>query len=562
MNPFSKTSQQISLIPSKLAKVEILSQYLKELSDEDLKLACVYFTGSAFSARDVRTLNLGGQMIKKALSKAVGMTNDEDIKIIDEIALRFSEPGDMAEYILQVYRDTKSNNILLENYTLKDAEDFFNSIYITPGSIAKVNLLSELYIQLPAYISKYVTKILAGDLRIGLKEASVEEAIAKAFERKSSEVKNANMLIGDIGEVAIRSKDNILDNITLTPFWPVKSMLATPAEDGQEIINRMGENLWVEDKYDGIRCQAHKFNNEIKLFSRDQNEMTSQFPEIVRYIQKIPHDVILDGEIMAFKDNEIMRFFFLQHRLGRKTISEEMLKEIPLEYFIYDILYLDGKELLNTSIKSRREIIESILGNKETKYNNTSYDGIHFSHKEEIIGLDQLEQAFDNAKARVTEGLIIKKSDSTYKPGRRGIDWLKYKKALEPLDVVITGVEYGHGKKRGFLSDYTFAVRELKTGELVNIGKAYSGVTDEEIKMLTERFLNSTIEVFGRFRTVIPEVVLEIMFESIQRSARHKSGYALRFPRITKIRIGDKGVDDISTLQDVDQMYHKHFEGQ
>ncbi|MEI7604146.1 MAG: ATP-dependent DNA ligase [bacterium] len=571
MKEFSEICEEIISVSSKLEKVKILSQYLQSLDGSDLHFACIYFTGSAFAAKDARKLNLGGQMIKKALALAVNMTSEEDFEIINQLSIKFSEAGELAKYVLETYsgkkEEKKSDSLFIQenkfkrsNFSITETEYFFNKIFETPGSIAKVNLLSDLYCILDPLSAKFVTKILAGDLRIGLKEASVEDAIASAFDEKSTLVKSSNMLIGDIGEVAEMAKRHELDNVKLTPFWPIKAMLATPAEDADEIIKRMGENLWVEDKYDGVRCQVHKFKNVIKLFSRDQNEITAQFPEIVNYVKEISHDIILDGEIMAFKNGEIMRFFFLQQRLGRKTFTEEFLQEIPVEYFVYDMIYLDGKELLTTTIRERRELLENILGNKKNKYNDSNYAGLHLSHKEEVVGAIELEKAFDAAKARVTEGLMVKKSDSAYKPGRRGIEWLKYKKAMEPLDVVITGVEYGNGKKRGLLSDYTFAVRDLESGELVNIGKAYSGVTDEQVRKLTDRFMKSTLEESGRFRTVVPEVVLEISFESIQKSNRYKSGYALRFPRITKIRIGDKGIDEINTIQDVAKMYTKYFE--
>lgn len=558
MKPFAKTCEDINAVSSKLEKVRILSEYLKDLNDRDLHLASIFFTGTAFAARDIRKLNLGGQMIKKAVAQCVGMIDEEGLKKIDSYSLQFSEPGDFAQYVLETYRKNKKTT----DISLEVAEQFFNKIFETSGSIAKVKLLTELYDSLDPLIAKYISKILAGDLRIGLKEASVEEAISKAFEKKSADVKNANMFIGDIGEVAVLSKNTDLQNIHLTPFWPVKAMLATPAEDADEIIKRMGTTLWVEDKYDGVRAQIHKFGDEIKLFSRDQNEITHQFPEIVEYLKPLKHDVILDGEIMAFKNGQIMRFFFIQQRLGRKKISEEILKEIPVQYFVYDFLYLDGKELLDFPLEQRRELAEKTLGKTNTKYNDTNINGVHFSHQQIVNGIDELEKAFNEAKERITEGLMVKKQDSFYKPGRRGIEWLKYKKALEPLDVVITGAEYGHGKRRSQLSDYTFAVRDKKSGELVNIGKAYSGITDEEIKMFTEKFLAETIEEFGRYRTVEPNVVLEVMFESIQKSARHKSGFALRFPRITKIRMGDKGLDDINTLQDVEKMYEKYFANQ
>jgi len=569
MPEFSKICDQINSVSSKLEKVKILSEYLQNLSDTDLHFACVYFTGSAFSARDTRKLNLGSQMIKKAIAQTVNMLDEDQFKIINEIYLKFSEPGEFAEHVLEEYRKGKKSipdlvkDLILNQknsyISLESASVIFDQINKINGSIAKVNFLADIFSFMNMKSSKYFTKILAGDLRIGLKEASVEEAIAKAFGQKSVDVKDANMFIGDIGEVALRAKNHNLAGVVITPFWPVKVMLATPGENSADILKRMGDDLWVEDKYDGIRCQVHKFNNEIKLFSRDQNEITAQFPEIVNYMKNVKGNFILDGEIMAFKKNEIMRFFFLQQRLGRKNLSEEILSQIPVEYFSYDILFLNGEQLFSKKLHERRQILVKFLGSKKTKYNNTNYDGIHFSHMQEIHGADELEKAFDDAKLRQTEGLMVKKPDSLYLPGKRGIEWIKYKKALEPLDVIITGVEYGHGKRRNQLSDYTFAVRDTTTGELVNIGKAYSGITDEQIKMLTEKFLIDTIEVNGRFRTVKPEVVLEINFESIQRSERNKSGYALRFPRITKLRIGDKGINDISTLVNVADLYEKHF---
>ena len=340
MLKFSEICENIAAVSSKLEKVKILAAYLKTLNDEDLNYASVYFTGAAFAARDPRTLNLGGQMIKKALAQTVNFTTEEELKKLDEFSLKFSEPGELAEFILEKYR---KNPNALNDFSIIKTEKFFNSIYETKGSIAKVSLLAELYLILNPLIAKYVTKILAGDLRIGLKEASVEDALAQAFEEKATDVKTANMLIGDIGEVAKKTKNHDLQNIELTPFWPVKAMLATPAEDDEEIIKRMGDELWVEDKYDGVRCQVHKFGDEIKLFSRDQNEITKQFPEIVDYMKAVKHDIILDGEIMAFRNGEIMRFFFLQQRLGRKDLMREYQTKEEIENKVAKGELKDGK---------------------------------------------------------------------------------------------------------------------------------------------------------------------------------------------------------------------------
>jgi DNA ligase-1 len=398
-------------------------------------------------------------------------------------------------------------------------------------------------------------KILSGELRIGLREGLLEAAIAKAFDRPLDEVKWAGMLNGDIGRTAALARDDRLADASLALFHPLKFMLASPAEDAAEIISRLGPTVWVEDKYDGIRCQLHRAGDEVRLYSRDLHDISGQFPEIVEAARDLEWSGILDGEILAWKDGVVLPFLQLQARLGRKDPSAAIRSEIPVIFVAYDVLGLGDRDgalvepLLATPLRERRARLEALdLPLAE--------DGGRFglSHLESVDSIDGLEAAFAEARARRNEGLMVKDPGSGYSPGRRGYGWLKMKKALATIDCVVVGVEVGHGKRHGVLSDYTFAVRDEDSGQLVTIGKAYSGLTDAEIAEMTRWFEEHTIKVFGRYRMVEPTVVVEVAFDVIMRSNRHKSGFALRFPRIANLRL-DKPADEADTLQTVRELY-------
>jgi DNA ligase-1 len=295
----------------------------------------------------------------------------------------------------------------------------------------------------------------------------------------------------------------------------------------------------VEDKYDGIRAQLHIGEGRVELFSRDLKNITGQFADLARLAQAFPRQVILDGELLAYEEGRTLTFFDLQKRLGRKTEDDLFLgrTDIPVIYRAFDLLWLDGESLLRKPLTLRRAMLEQL----------SFPPGLELTPIARVDSAEAIEAEFQAARRRGNEGLIAKDGDSLYTPGRRGLAWLKLKKELATLDVVVVGAETGHGKRAGVLSDYTFAVRDEATGELKTIGKAYSGVTDEEIDTLTERFLASTVAVYGKYRAVKPEVVLEVAFDSVQPSNRHSSGLALRFPRIKQIR-NDKKLRDIDTL--------------
>jgi DNA ligase-1 len=335
-------------------------------------------------------------------------------------------------------------------------------------------------------------------------------------------------------------------------------MLATPASDLADIARTMPDEFFVEDKFDGIRAQAHVQDRHVAIFSRTLDDVSTRFPELHAPLAELTTDAIMDGEIITARGEEILPFSDLQKRLGRKIVSEDLLASTPVVFVAWDLLYKAGRVLINDPLHARRaeleELIRSPRGYRTARGSaRVNLGTVRLSEAKRFSDAAALDDEFDAARARGNEGLMIKDPSSFYKPGRRGREWLKLKRALATLDVVVTTVELGHGKRRSVLSDYTFAVRRSeKDSELLNIGKAYSGLTDVEIAEMTEWFRSHTLQEFahGRVRVVEPGVVLEVTFDRVQPSNRHKGGYALRFPRIVRLR-PDKSVEDIDTLETV-----------
>ena len=394
-----------------------------------------------------------------------------------------------------------------------------------------------------------MVKIISTEMRIGLSEGLVEAAIGEAFGVPVTQVKRVHLITGDIGETAVRIKHGHIETSTVTLFQPVRFMLASPVETAAEAFERMGAaKVWTEEKYDGVRCQLHHADGRVELFSRDLKETTSAFPELAENAPRIGHAVLFDGEVLAHRDGRVLRFFELQRRLGRKVVTDELRGQVPVVLVIFDLLSLDGRALLDEPLEERRRLLEALA----------LQHPFLLARLEDATSPSELDRIFADTRERGNEGLMVKDPKSPYTPGRRGLAWLKLKRPLATLDVVVTAVEWGHGKRKGVLSDYTFAVNDTATGRLVNVGKAYTGLTDAEIAEMTKRFLAITLEDRGWARLVKPEVVLEVAFDSIQHSGRHASGYALRFPRIVRIR-DDKPVDEIDSLDRVSELYERYF---
>ncbi|HEY2234271.1 MAG TPA: ATP-dependent DNA ligase [Candidatus Angelobacter sp.] len=574
MQAFAQTADAVAATTKKLEKVRLVAEYFRSRPVDEAAQAAVFLSGRAFPAWEERTLQVGGTLLWRTVGEISGK---------GEVALtaayrRHGDLGSAAQDVLEHSAPAKSS------LSIADLASAFDELARTSTAVSKLNLLQDILRRATAVEAKYVIKIISGDLRIGLRESLVEEAIAKGFEENVKAVQRANMLLGDIPETLRLAAEHKLDQAQMRLFHPIGFMLASPAQDAEEALSYF-DRAAVEDKYDGIRAQAHiggKEDPRVRLFSRTLDEISPAFPELPPALQAFPEPLILDGEILAWSPDtaQALPFSELQKRLGRKKVSEDMLRQVPVVYMAFDVLYAGGELLIEKQLEERRKILEQsfasvpkdgfIVGHSTATENPQgklvfeptvfeSTAGTRSGAPRVILAPaitadspEKLEEIFSAARARGNEGLMIKDVQSSYTPGRRGKSWLKLKKELATLDVVVTAVEWGHGKRNKVLSDYTFAVRD--GDKLLNVGKAYSGLTDAEIAELTEWFKAHTIEDQGFRRTVEPKIVLEVAFNNMMRSSRHESGYALRFPRILRLRT-DKSVDEIDTLETVREIY-------
>jgi DNA ligase 1 len=527
---FAATAEAVRRTPKKLEKVALLGAYLQSLESDDAARASVFLTGRPFPQSSDLKLSLGWAAMRRAVL-AVSGANDAAWRAAYR---QYADSGDAAESLL-ADRAAPAASV-----RLSEIETFLHEAAGARGPAAKIELLEAQLRRLTAVEAKYLLKIMSGDLRIGLKEGLVEEAIATATSTTVGDVRAANMLCGDIGHVVRSARQGGLEAIELRVFLPLQFMLASPEPTAEALLARLGAPLWLEEKYDGIRCQVHRCGSRVELYSRDLHRITDQFPDLARAALGLPQDCILDGELLAWRDGRALPFAELQKRLGRKGDDFFLGAEIPVSFSAYDLLWRDGQAMLHRPLRERRQALEQLLTPANPKFDLAPVN--------EATTAVEIEAAFLRARQRGNEGLMAKDPSSAYTPGRRGLSWLKLKKAYATLDVVVVAVEYGHGKRRGVLSDYTFAVRDETTDQLLTVGKAYSGLTDVEIAQLTQHFLEHTLEDHGRYRVVEPDTVLEVAFDSIQPSRRHDSGFALRFPRIARIR-ADKTPREIDTLE-------------
>jgi len=534
---FARAGAAVGATSATLEKTRILGGYFRTLDEDDLRRAAVYMSGRAFPPSQRRTLGLGWA----TLSKVVSSVSRRDEAELGEIFRKHSDLGDWAAEALD--GSTQPAPV-----SLQEVEATLEAIRSARGN-TKVAPLEAMVRLMDPESARFFIKIISGEMRIGLSEGLVEAAIAEAFGVPITQVKRVHLVTGDIGETAVRCKRGDFEASSITLFQPVRFMLASPVETPGEVFERMATGkVWTEEKYDGVRCQMHRQASRVELFSRDLKETTAAFPELTEAAPSLGHDVLIDGEVLAHRDGRVLRFFELQRRLGRKKVDADLRRDVPVVLVIFDLLWLDGRTLLDEPLTARRTLLERL--GLEHPY--------LLARLEEATDPEHLDRIFAETRGRGNEGLMVKDPLSPYTPGRRGLAWLKLKRPLATLDVVVTAVEWGHGKRKGVLSDYTFAVKDTQTGRLVNVGKAYTGLTDAEIAEFTRRFLEMTVEDHGHVRLVRPEIVLEVAFDSIQHSGRHLSGYALRFPRIVRIR-DDKPVEEIDTLERVAELYDRYF---
>jgi DNA ligase-1 len=530
------------LTSSKNAKVAIIAEYLAKLGDLSLPAAVLFLSGAVFPKGSGLALNVGFNTIMQSLSEIARLEPEE----IQEIYLKHGDMGALAERA--VSKKQWSPLVPQRQLLLLDLHDQLRKIADASGprsAEAKKKILTGLLVNCSPLEARYLVKIATGELRVGAVVGLVELAVGKAFGHDAQSVRQAMLLSGDIAQVALLAKKDALATAIMEPLAPLSFMLADVMFSAQEIAQYYGgKQMICEFKYDGIRVQLHKFGGQARMFSRKLEDVTGSFPEIAGAAALLQHDFILDGEVLAYKNDRPLHFQELQKRLRRKAVTEQLKSEIPVIYAPYDVMYVDGQQVIDRPLIERKSLLSQI------KFKVPIIDlGYRV-----VSSAQEIADAFVESRKLGHEGLVVKEPGSQYHPGKRGRHWVKLKRELDTIDAVVVIAEYGHGKRAGMLSDYTFAVQDDDDGELKAIGKAYSGLADDEIAELTARLRSIAVKDEGYRLLVRPEIVLEVAFDSIQKSDRHDSGFALRFPRIKYIR-ADKTVSDIDTLDKVRRIY-------
>jgi DNA ligase 1 len=544
MRAFVNAADAVAATNKKLEKVRILSEYFRSVPLDDAARAAIFLTGKPFAGRDEGVLGVGGSSLATLVTEAAG-AKAADLRAAYR---RHGDLGNVAGDMLSGRAGEKKRGV-----SLAEVAQTFEELPELRTQTQKSDRLRKLFDKASAGEVRYIIKIITGDLRIGLKESLVEESIAAAFERSADAVRRANMMTGDVGETLKMAAQDTLASARLRLFHPIGFMLSTAVETAEEIFGGETKTMQVEEKYDGIRAQVHKGVAGVKMFSRTLDRIT-EFPELEKPVAALLGELILDGEILAWHGSRPLPFTELQQRLGRKQMDLWLQHDIPVKFVAFDLLYQDGELLLDTPLAERRKRLEKIFFCSHR--DKTAETAIRLAPVTLCDSAGSIEKSFRETLAAGHEGVVVKAPESRYTPGRRGGFWFKLKKAYATLDVVVTAVEYGHGRRHSVLSDYTFAIRD---GErLLNIGKAYSGLTDAEIREYTAIFAGLTIEDQGFRRRVEPKIVIEVAFNNIQKSARHESGFALRFPRILRFR-PDKPVTEIDTRESVRQLYEKQI---
>ena len=530
MDGFARACEEVASNSGRNRKLEILSTYLKTLDTEDLVRAARYFSAQPVD-RTRRGLAVGGALLRDAAVAVTGYP-------VDLVRFCIREAGDTSEAISLMLHGKSAG----EPLSMVEAERLYELLDTARRTAEKQRVLELCFQRHRPATVKYFLKVITGNLRIGLQEKLLEEALARSAGLPAEPVRDAVNRCGDIATVARALRQGTLHEIEAQLFHPMDFMLASPLDRLEDLTD--AENWWIEDKFDGIRVQAHASHGRVRLFSRGKEDVTESWPDLVLALSQLPGSVILDGELLAWREGRPLAFNVLQQRLARKTVTATMIAEIPAALVAYDLLYLNGRLVGDQPLEARRTLLEEVVGSRPFP--------LLLSEQWTASAIGEIDVRFQQARERGNEGLLLKRKGSFYEGGKRGGAWLKLKRPFGTLDVVITAAEQGRGRRATVLSDYTFAVRD---GERwLNVGKAYSGLTDEEIRSLTRLLRGIATERFGRVTLVRPEVVLEVAFDGIQKSPRHKSGYALRFPRIMRWR-KDKTTAEGDTLDRVRSLY-------
>jgi len=542
---FAEVCKKLTGISSSLEMTSVVASFLKEVDDDELEIATRFIMGSVFPVWSEKELGIGTSLLYTAIAK----TSSLPVRRIEEFVRETGDVGTAAEKAI-ANRKGHFDFFSEEQLSIRDVFSRFQKIAGLAGKgsqDAKIKNLQYLFGASKPVETVYLARLAIEELRIGVGEGIVRNAVAEAFNVPVELVERGYMLVNDFGLVAYTSKkegESGILNLSVITGRPLKLMLAQVGGGLNETLAEMGY-VAVEWKFDGARVQIHKDGNKVIIYSRRLENVTSSLPDIVKSVRThvIANTAILDGEAVAFgKDNRPMAFQEILRRFRRKYDVTATALEIPLSLYLFDILYLNGESLIDTELFERRKKLEEIC-DKSIVAEQTITDSAA-----------NIELIYKMALAAGHEGLMLKNPQSLYTPGKRGKNWLKLKPIMDTLDLVVVGGEWGEGRRTSFIGSYLMACRDPDTNRLLTIGRVATGITDEKLVELTDIFKDIVILENGIHVEFEPKIVFEVAFEEIQKSQNYDSGYALRFPRLINMR-SDKSVEDADTIEKVEQLY-------
>jgi DNA ligase-1 len=535
---FTRACEQLEGTSGRLEMIDIISRILPSLSPEELPVFVRFVMGRIFPDWSSRKLGIGPSLMYEAISYVAGIKKEQVIEKINATG----DTGRAVEDLLSIksqttffHEDLDLVRVYTELIAIADMEG-------KKSQREKLLAVRRLLGNAHPLEGRYLTRIMLEELRIGVGEGSVRDAIAKAFNVDSPLVEHAMQALNDAGEVARLAKlgPEALRTIRITLFHPVRMMLAQQGTI-QDMIQEHGQ-IAAEYKYDGSRFQFHKKGNWARLYSRRLEDVTAALPDVIeKLISSTAHDVILDGEVIAIKDNKPMPFQSVLRRFRRRHDIAEAQDAIELVPHVFDILYLDGETLIDLPLEQRRKLLESAV---------TLYLA------PQVVSSDpqKIEQVYREALDAGHEGIMIKVSDSPYSPGQRGKNWIKIKPEADTLDLAVIGAEWGEGKRAHVFGSFLVACQDQ--GKLIPLSRVATGFSDEQLAEVYELMKDRVVKKTGKEVMFEPDLVFEVGYAELQVSPTYEGGFALRFPRFIRIR-DDKSVADVETLDSIRERYDR-----
>lgn len=532
-----------------LEMCDIVSELLEDSGDKELEVITLASMGRIFPAYVDKDIGIAGKLMQRIISKAYGIK-------AGEIEDKFRDTGDLGETAEYFCERKKQQTLMSKKLTVKKVYDNLRKIPEVSGSGSqekKMNIVKELLVSAKPVEARYIVKTALEEMRIGVGEGTIRDAIATAFEVDAEKVEDVFFVLTDYGRVAKIAKEKGgegLKNVEIEVFKPIRTMHPERSESFESAFNSY-EDVSLEVKYDGFRAQLHKKGDEVRIFSRRLDEKTEQFPEVVEWAKEHLdcEECIVDSEILAIdEDGNPLPFQKLSRRIQREYDIDKMSEEIPVQVNCFDLFYLEGENYMKKPLRKRWEKLKDIVEVSENKFKLAD----HF----ETDDTEEAKKFYQKALDMGEEGVIIKNMEAKYQPGKRVGYWKKVKETMEPLDMVITEGRWGEGKRSEWISSLLLSVKDPRTGNLVATTRLGTGLTEEQLEKVTQRLQEIIIEEEGRKVRVKPEIVVEIGYEEIQKSPKYETGYALRFPRLLRFR-PDKGPEEADDTERLNSLYEK-----